>query len=450
VKIKFVKPSESKRETRAVDVDALRIWHPFTRGGSDTKLPRIVSGEGAWLFADDGRRILDAISSWWVNLHGHAHPKIADAIAEQPRRLEHVLLAGFVHEPVERLAEELRRVVPAELKHVFFSDDGSTAVEVALKMAVQYWRNVGHAEKSEIVALQHGYHGDTAGAMSVSDDSTFTAAFADMRFPVHRVHSAYCYRCPVGLKRESCNIECVDSLEKLLVERGDKIAALIVEPLLQGAGGMIVHPVEFLQRMRKLTAQHNVLLIADEVLTGFGRCGAMFASELAEISPDVMCVSKGITGGFLTLGATLVTEEIFQAFGGEDPARTFWHGHSYTGNPIACAAAVANLEIFRTEPVFERISGIAKIHAERLPGLSQNSAVGDVRTIGTMAAIELRAGDAGYLSELRPKLYEYFLKRDILLRPLGNVIYILPPYCIEATDLHRVYDVIEEAIRAVA
>jgi adenosylmethionine-8-amino-7-oxononanoate aminotransferase len=439
---------DPKRQTSAVDVDALRIWHPFTRG-VDVKLPRIVRGEGAWLFTDDGRRILDAISSWWVNLHGHAHPKIANAIAEQARKLEHVLLAGFVHEPVEKLAEELRRVVPADLKHVFFSDDGSTAVEVALKMALQYWRNIGQPEKNEIVALEHGYHGDTAGAMSVSDDSPFTAAFAGMRFPVHRVHSAYCFRCPVGLKRESCNIECANSLEKLLNERGDKIAAIIVEPLLQGAAGMIVHPVEFLRRVRKLTAEHNVLLIADEVLTGFGRCGKMFACDVAGISPDLMCVSKGITGGFLPLGATLVTEKIFEVFGGEDHTRTFWHGHSYTGNPIACAAAVANLEIFRSEPVFERISGIAAIHTERLPKFSRNTAVGDVRTIGTVAAIELRANDAGYLSDLRPKLYDYFLKRDILLRPLGNVIYILPPYCIEAHDLHRVYDVIEEAIGAV-
>lgn len=442
-------PATSKREISAVDIDALRIWHPFTRGG-DAELPRIVRGEGAYLFTDDGRRILDAISSWWVNLHGHAHPRIAKAIAEQARQLEHVLLAGFVHEPVERLAEELRRVVPAALKHIFFSDDGSTAVEVALKMALQYWRNIGRGEKSEIVALEHGYHGDTAGAMSVSDDSPFTAAFAGMRFPVHRVHSAYCYRCPVGLKRESCNIECADSLEKLLNERDDKIAALIVEPLLQGASGMIVHPVEFLQRVRRLTEKHDVLLISDEVLTGFGRCGAMFASDLAGIAPDLMCVSKGITGGFLPLGATLVTEKIFEGFGGEDPSHTFWHGHSYTGNPIACAAAVANLEIFRTEPVFERIAGIAAIHAERLPAFSRNAAVGDVRSIGTMAAIELRAADPGYLSELRPKLYDYFLKRDVLLRPLGNVIYILPPYCIEAEDLHRVYDVIDEAIRAMA
>jgi adenosylmethionine-8-amino-7-oxononanoate aminotransferase len=409
-----------------------------------------VRGEGAWLFTDDGRRILDAISSWWVNLHGHANPRIAAAVAHQAQQLEHVLLAGFVHEPVERLAEELRRVVPSTLEHIFFSDDGSTAVEVAQKMAVQFWRNSGHPEKREIVALAHGYHGDTAGAMSVSDDSVFTEAFAAMRFPVHRAHSAYCYRCPVGLKRETCHIECADSLEGILREHGERIAAVIVEPLLQGAGGMIVHPVEFLQRVRALATKYNVLLIADEVLTGFGRCGKMFATEIAAVTPDMMCLSKGITGGFLPMGATIVTGRIFEAFQGPEAERAFWHGHSYTGNPIACAAAVANLEIFRTEPVMERIAGIAAIHAERLPAMLRHEKVGDARTVGTMAAIELRAADAGYLSELRPKLYTFFLERDVLLRPLGNVIYILPPYCIEAADLHRVYDVIDGAIQQVA
>src|SRR5580704_19299927 len=313
-----MKPAASNRKTGAMDLDALRIWHPFTRGGSDAKLPRIVRGEGAWLFTDDGRQILDAISSWWVNLQGHAHPRIAEAVARQAKTLEHVLLAGFVHEQVERLAEELRRVTPAALEHVFFSDDGSTAVEVALKMAVQFWRNSGHPEKREIVALAHGYHGDTAGAMSVSDDSPFTEAFRSMRYPVHRVHSAYCYRCPVGLKRETCHIECAQQLEQLLAERGDQIAAVIVEPLLQGAGGMIIHPVEFLQKVRALCTRHDVLLIADEVLTGFGRTGKMFACDLANIVPDLMCVSKGITGGFLTMGVTLCTDRVEAAFRSEN------------------------------------------------------------------------------------------------------------------------------------
>ncbi len=427
-------------------VDALKIWHPFTRGGEALELPRIVRGEGAWLIADDGTRILDGISSWWVNLHGHAHPRIAEAVGKQARQLEHVLLAGFTHEPIERLAEELRRVAPKPLEHIFFSDDGSTAVEVALKMAIQFWQNSGQPQKNEIVALEHGYHGDTAGAMSVSDDSLFTAAFAGMRFPVHRAHSAYCYRCPVGLKRDTCQIECADSFEAILREHGDRIAALIVEPLLQGAGGMIVHPVEYLQRIRALATKYNVLLIADEVLTGFGRCGTMFATELAGVVPDLLCLSKGLTGGFLPMGATLATRRIYDSFSGPEPERAFWHGHSYTGNPIACAAAVANLEIFRTEPVFERIAGIAAIHAERLPAIGKHSAVGDVRNIGTVAAIELRADDAGYMSSLRPKLYRFFLERKILLRPLGNVIYILPPYCIDPTALHHIYDAIEEAI----
>ncbi len=438
-------PASAKRA-----LDALHIWHPFTRADVDPAPLRIARGEGAWLITEDGRRILDGISSWWVNLHGHAHPRIAEAVAAQAKKLEHVLLAGFVHEPAERLADELRRVAPAPLEHIFFSDDGSTAVEVALKMALQFWRNTGHAEKREIIALEHGYHGDTAGAMSVSDDSPFTDAFGPMRFPVRRAHSAYCYRCPVGLKRESCHIECADSLEKILRERGDRIAAVIVEPLLQGAGGMIVHPMDFLRRVRALAAKYDVLLIADEVLTGFGRCGRMFASELADVTPDLMCLSKGITGGFLPMGATLATSRIHEAFRGPDPTRVFWHGHSYTGNPLACAAAVASLEIFQTEPVFERIAGIAAVHEERLPRLAKLNAVGDTRQIGSVAAIELRADDAGYLSELRPKLYRYFLERDVLLRPLGNVIYVLPPYCIARGDLNRIYDVIEEAIQSIA
>ena len=225
---------------------------------------------------------------------------------------------------------------------------------------------------------------------------------------------------------------------------------MIVEPLLQGAGGMIVHPVEYLQRIREITARHDVLLIADEVLTGFGRTGKMFAAELAGVVPDLMCLSKGLTGGFLPMGATLLTGRIFDAFSGGDPARAFWHGHSYTGNPLACAAALASLEIFRTEPVFQRIAAIAEVHAERLPRLRAFEKVGDTRSIGTVAAIELRADDSGYLSSLRPKLYNFFLTRNILLRPLGNVIYVLPPYCTPVDELHRVYDVVEEAIRLFA
>jgi len=425
---------------------ALQIWHPFTNGALDPAPLLVRKAEGVYLYTADERKIIDAISSWWVNLHGHANPRIAAAIAEQAKKLEHVILAGFSHEAAEELAARLTKWLPKDLTHMFFSDDGSTAVEVALKMAVQYFQNLSRPEKTEIVALAHGYHGDTAGAMSVSDESPFTQPFDSMRYAVHRVNSAYCYRCPVGLQRESCHIECVDQLEHLLEDRGEQIATVILEPLLQGAGGMIVHPVEFLQRVRALCTKHDVLLIVDEVLTGFGRTGKMFACDLANVVPDLMCVSKGITGGFMTMGVTLCTDRVEAAFRSDNRLHTFYHGHSYTGNALACAAANANLQIFDDEPVFDRIATIAKVNAERLAQLREMHQVGDARQIGTMGAIELLADDAGYLSALRPKLYGFFLERGVLLRPLGNVVYVLPPYVIQPDELHRVYDVMVEAV----
>jgi adenosylmethionine---8-amino-7-oxononanoate aminotransferase len=428
----------------------LRIWHPFSQEALDPPPIRIAKAEGAYLFTDEGRRLIDGISSWWVNIHGHCHPRIMGAIAEQSRKLDHVLLAGFSHEPADELSRRLRKFLPERLTHMFFSDDGSTAVEVALKMAMQYWQNAGCGEKKAIVALEHAYHGDTAGAMSVGDDSAFTEPFQAIRFPVHRVHSAYCYRCPVGKTRATCDIDCVDQLQALLEAASGTIAAVIVEPLLQGAGGMIVHPVEFLQRVRRLCDEHDVLLIADEVLTGFGRCGKMFACELAGVDPDLMCLSKGITGGALPMGATACTSAIHEAFVSTDRMRTFFHGHSYTGNPIACAAAVASLEVFETEPVFERIEGIGQIHRRRLAEIKGHPAVGDVRSIGTVAAIELKADDAGYMSRLKPKLYEFFLNVGILLRPLGNIIYVLPPYVISPVDLEYVHDKIGESLELCA
>jgi len=424
----------------------LHLWHPFTQEGIDPPPLLIRGAKGAFIETQDGRQILDAISSWWVNIHGHSHPAIAEAIADQAARLEHVLFAGFSHEPAEELAVRLAKVVPVPLRHVFFSDDGSTAVEVALKLAVQYWKNCGRPHKQKIVALENAYHGDTVGAMSVSDDSPFTAAFDSLRIPVLRAHSAYCAHCPVGLTRATCQIECLNKLERLLNEHSDEIAAVIVEPLLQGAGGMIVHPEEFLSGVRRLTSAHDVLLIADEVLTGFGRTGRMFACERAAVAPDLMCVAKGLTGGFLPLAATFATDRVHDAFVGGDRSRAFFHGHSYTANPIACAAANASLRIFESEPVFERISAIERVHAARLPAFAMNAGVADVRQLGTVAAIELKVPDAGYLSSLRPRLYEYFLSRGVLLRPLGNVVYILPPYVITPDQLNFVYDVIQDSL----
>src|SRR6267378_447231 len=373
----------------------LQVWHPFTQEALDPPPIRITKAEGVYLYTDDGRRLIDGISSWWVNLHGHGHPDIVSAIAAQAARVDHVLLAGFTHDSVEQLRECLRKILSANLSHVFFSDDGSTAVEVALKLAVQYWQNVGRPQKKAIVALDHAYHGDTVGAMSVGATSVFTDPFRDLLFPVHRVHSAYCHRCPVGKTRSTCSIDCVDKLQRLLEQKHGEIAAVIVEPLLQGAGGMIVHPAEFLQRVRRLTAEHGVLLIADEVLTGFGRCGKMFACELASVVPDLMCLSKGLTGGVLPMGATICTPEI---------------------------------------------------HGARLAAIKDHPAVGDVRSIGTMAAIELRADDPGYASKMRSRLYKFFIDVGVLLRPLGNVVYILPPYAISSAELNFIHDRIFESL----
>ncbi len=425
---------------------SLAAWHPFTQEALDPAPIPIARGEGAYLYTREGRKILDAISSWWVNIHGHSHPRIAAAIAEQARRLEHVIFAGFTHEPAEELCRRLSKILPAGLEHIFFSDDGSTAVEVALKMALQYWANRGRPEKRRIVALEHAYHGDTAGAMSAGADSGFVEAFEAMRFPVYRAPSAYCYRCPVGKQRETCRIECLEPLQRLLEQRHEEIAALIAEPLLQGAGGMIVHPAEFLRGLRELTERYQVLLIADEVLTGFGRCGRMFACELAGISPDILCVSKGLTGGFLPLAATAATGAVHETFCAPDRRRTFFHGHSYTANPLGCAAAIASLEVFETEPVFERIAAIEKVHRERTAELRGHPAVGEVRMIGTIAAIELQDDNPGYFSGVRSYLYDFYLQRGVLLRPLGNVVYILPPYVVSPGELHWVYDIIGESL----
>jgi adenosylmethionine---8-amino-7-oxononanoate aminotransferase len=425
----------------------LRIWHPFTNSALDPAPIPVERAEGVWLYTKDGRKIIDAISSWWVNLHGHANPRITAAIAEQARKMEHVIFAGFTHEPAEKLAKGLRKWLAPTLTQLFFSDDGSTAVEVALKIAVQHFSNRGRPEKKEVVALGHGYHGDTAGAMSVSDDSPFTDPFRSMRFAVHRVPSPYLYRRPAAMTPEEYLDHCIQQLATSLEEKSRSIACMILEPLVQAAGGMIIYPAEYLQKARELCTKHDVLLIADEVLTGFGRTGKMFACDLAGVLPDLMCLSKGITGGFLPMGVTLCTDRVESAFRSENRMHTFYHGHSYTGNALACVAANASLQIFEDEPVFDRIATIAKINGERLEQFKRFGAVGETRQLGTIGAIELRADDAGYLSAMRPKLYQFFLERGVLLRPLGNVVYVLPPYVISPDELHRVYDVIAEAVQ---
>jgi adenosylmethionine---8-amino-7-oxononanoate aminotransferase len=428
------------RDTTLIERDRTHLWHPYTQMSSHVPPLPVVKGDGVYLITEDGRRILDGISSWWVNIHGHCHPLLTQALVDQAHTLEHVMFAGCTHPPAVQLAERLTELLPSALTRVFYSDNGSTAVEVAVKLACQYWRNKGQPQRHRILALEHAYHGDTAGAMSVSAESVFTAAFTPMRFPVARAHAPYCFRCPLGLTRATCDVDCLHSLEAQLEQGADTIAAVIIEPMLQGAGGMIVWPTEFLAGVRQLCDRFGVLLIADEVLTGFGRTGRMFACEHAGVTPDLICLSKALTAGYLPMGATVVTAPIYDAFLSTDHSKTFFHGHSFTANPLACAVALASLDLFASTDV---MGAVSRIEAQLVDGISRLRtlpAVGDARVIGAVAAIELRtdatvAGSGGYLDRLGPSLAAAFLERGLLLRPLGNVLYFMPPYVITAEEV---------------
>ncbi|WP_394890361.1 adenosylmethionine--8-amino-7-oxononanoate transaminase [Mesorhizobium sp. AaZ16] len=408
------------------------VWHPFTQHAVEPAMPSIARTRGAYLETADGRRILDAISSWWVVTHGHRHPKIMDAIRNATETLDQVIFAGLTHEPAEKLASALVEMAPAGLDWLFYSDSGSTSVEVALKMALGYFRNIG-APRSRIVAMEHSYHGDTIGTMSVGARGVFNAAYEPLLFEVDTIPFP-----AAGREQET-----LDWFEE--VSRARSTAALIVEPLVLGAGGMLMYPAWVLAELKKIAEAYGTLLIADEVMTGWGRTGTMFACEQAAISPDILCTSKGLTGGAIPLAATLATDAIFHAHYSEDRKKTFFHSSSYTANPIACAAALANVEIWRDEPVAERIAALSAKQSAGLRRFRENPFFIDSRTTGTIAALDLRAGSAGYLAEIGPKLRAFFLERGLLVRPLGNVLYLLPPYCITGDELDGLYDAIEEA-----
>ena len=442
-----------KEPDSLIERDRRRIWHPYTQMLTAAPPLPIARGEGVYLYTEDGRRLLDGISSWWVNIHGHAHPTLNQALSDQARALEHVVFANCTHVPAVELAERLVAVLPSGLTRVFYSDNGSTAVEVAVKLACQYWQNIREPHRRIFVALHHGYHGDTVGAMSVSEESIFTRAFFPLLFPVVRAHAPYCYRCPLGLQRETCSVDCLGSLETALKAHGDAVAAVLIEPMLQGAGGMIVWPSEYLAGVRRLCDQYGTLLIADEVLTGFGRTGRMFACEHARVTPDIICLSKALTAGYLPLGATVVTERIYDAFLSHDRAKTFFHGHSFTANPLACAVARASLDLFEQGHVLDRVRALERKLRDGLSPLRTLSIVGDVRVIGGVGAVELvadRQTPGGYLDERGPRLAAAFLDRGLLLRPLGNVLYFMPPYVIteDETDwaLGQIAEVLSDGV----
>ncbi|GAB4185555.1 MAG: adenosylmethionine--8-amino-7-oxononanoate transaminase [Thermoflexibacter sp.] len=403
------------------------IWHPFTPLIGHREPLLVTSAQGCYLHTSDGRKILDAISSWWVNLHGHAHPCIAEAIASQANQLEHVIFAGFTHEPAIRLANRLLQILPFNQSKVFFSDNGSTATEVAMKMAFQYFYNQ-KIHKPKIIAFEGAYHGDTFGAMSVGDRCPFNAPFHPYLFEVEFI--------PLPNKE---NEESVFALFKTLISSGE-IGAFIFEPLVQGASGMRMYSAAWLDQAIAFAQANEVICIADEVFTGFGRTGKLFASDYLSCKPDIICLSKGITGGFMPLGVTTCTAQIQSAYYSEDILKTFFHGHSYTANPLACAAANASLDLLLSEQCQSDIRRITLCHQQFIQENHHLPLVRGMRQLGTILAIEInQSGATSYFHEARNSLYYYFLDRNILLRPLGNVLYIVPPYIITDGELAWIY-----------
>jgi adenosylmethionine-8-amino-7-oxononanoate aminotransferase len=422
------------------------LWLPYTQMDDyrERDFLLIDRAEGVKLHDREGRFWYDTISSWWCILHGHSHPTIKNSIHAQLERLEQVLLAGVIHEPAVRLAAALVGLTPPGLTRVFFSDNGSCACEIAVKMSLQYWQQSGRPQRNQLAAVERGYHGDTIGTMSLGGVPEFHQAFAGLRFASHRLPSPYCYRCPRGGSAGSCRLECLTPLAELLAREGERIAAFILEPLIQAAGGMIIYPPAYLAGAARLCRQHGVHLILDEVATGFGRTGTMFAMEQAGVSPDFLCLSKGLTGGFLPLAATMTTEEVYSAFYGDyRDNRTFFHGHTFTGNPLGCAAALGSLQVFAEE---QTMAGLpAKIERLRL-GLElfrELPWVGDLRQLGMIGVLELvkdRRTKEPFPAAARVgwPIYLAALKEGLLLRPLGNVIYLWLPLSVTLEEIDEI------------
>jgi len=418
-----------------VERDLAVIWHPYTQ--MKTALPPIpiVRGEGACLYDEDGKKYIDAVSSWWVNIHGHSHPHIAQKVAEQLTKLEHVIFAGFTHTGAVELAERLLAILPNNQKKAFYSDNGSTAVEVAIKMCLQYWHNSG-APRTKILAFNNAYHGDTFGAMAVSARSAFTNAFDSLLFEVEFI--------------DTPNQSNIQNLKSQISNLKSELACFIFEPLVQGAGGMLMYEAQYLDELMAHCRKEGVLLIADEIFTGFGRTGKLFATEHVSEKPDIMCFSKGLTGGTMALGLTTCTQQIYDAFLWDDKLKTLFHGHSFTANPVACAAALASMDITLQPETMQNIKRIESMHTGFASKIKDHPKIKTTRQTGTILAMEWETGDnTSYFNTLRDKLYLYFLAAGIILRPLGNTLYILPPYCITNDELNYIYSKIEQALEEI-
>lgn len=418
------------------------IWHPFTIIKGTPEPLKVTSGSGAYITLEDGRTVLDCISSWWVNLHGHSQPDIAKAIYEQAQKLEHVIFAGFTHDPAEELAELITSKLPKNLNKMFYSDNGSTAVEVAMKMAYQYWKNLGEYRKT-FICFEGAYHGDTLGAMSAGERSIFSEVFKELMFDVEVLPFPETWiGDPERAAKEDAIIE---QLESLLDENPDKYAGILLEPLVQGAGGMRMCSEEFLQKLHWVNRQFEVLLIFDEVMTGFGRTGDYFACLKSQVEPDIICLSKGITGGFMPLSATVCSDDIYESFNSDEPIKTFWHGHSYTGNPLGCAAGVASWKLLvENDHSFKEME---EIHLQNFERLKDIPNLKNFRVKGTIAAMDIINTDGeGYLNPIAQEIKKNSLDLGYLIRPLGNVVYLMPPYCVSKEELDSIYDAIIELV----
>ena len=443
------------QRTRALgEIDHARLWHPFTQMQEYTKAaPLIVErGEGCYLFDTDGRRYLDGVSSLWANIHGHRHPTITAAIQEQAGRIAHSTLLGLTNVPAVELAERLVAIAPEGLTRVFYAENGASAVEIALKMAFQYWQHRAQTQRTTFLSLQNGYHGDTLGAVSVGGIDLFHAIYQPLLFPTLRAPSPYCYRCPLQRTYPECELACARELDRLVAEHASELAAVIVEPLVQGAGGMITAPPGYLRAVRKACDRNDVLLIVDEVATGFGRTGTMFACEQEQVLPDLMTVGKGITGGYLPLSAVFAREFIYEAFlAPRSAGRTFYHGHTYTGNELCCAAALASLDVFEQESTLTNLKPKIAHLTRRLETFRQLSHAGEVRQRGFMVGIELvadRQTRAAYepLGEKGQAVIALARQRGIIIRPLDDVIVLMPPLAISIAELDVLLDVTYESI----
>ncbi len=413
------------------------IWHPFTQQKNMLPPIPIIKGEGSLLYDDKNNSYIDAISSWWVNLHGHAHPAIAEKIYHQALQLEQVIFAGFTHEPAVELAEKLLTILPKKISKIFYSDNGSTSTEVALKMAIQYWWNgkkvEGEGKKEEgnarikILAFNNSYHGDTFGAMSVSDRSVFTMAFHDLLFEVVFI--------------DTPTTENIDSIKTIIHKHSNEIAAFIYEPLVQGAGGMNMYEPKLLNEILNTAKLNDIICIADEVMTGFGRTGKLFASEYMHEKPDIICLSKGLTGGTMALGVTACSNKIYQAFVNDDKLKTFFHGHSFTANPLSCSAAIASFDLLNKQDCLNKINWITKQNIQFATQLkSYEGKIKNIRTLGTILAFEIVNGKDEYLNNISASITAAALQKGVYIRPLGNTIYIMPPYCVTEAELNKIYD----------